>query len=228
MPATTDFLPRKEAELVVWSTTFKNLIVATPTAYGLTAAQATAYTTLHDSFVTQYNLANADGTRTPSVIVSKNQAKRFLIANARLLAGIIQRDPETTNQQRSDLGLTVPSTRSPIPPPAIAPSIDVLSVTGSVVRIRMHDPVNTTRRGKPPGVAGMTVFSFVGANPPTTAGDWKFEGNTTRTTLNINFPNAAPGATVWFTAFYRNERDQSGPAADPVSTRIAGGSAMAA
>lgn len=223
-----DFLPAREAELVTWSTTFNGLIVATPTAYGLTAAQATAYTALHNAFVTAYNAANGDSTRTPAGIITKDQAKNSLKSNARELAGIIQKCPTVTDTQRSALGLTVRSGPSPIPAPAMSPQIDVISVTGNTVRLRLHDPDNTTRRGKPAGVAGITLFSFIGDTPPTTSVGWNFEGNTTRTVVDVPFPSAAPGTKVWFTAFYRNERDESGPACAPIGTNIAGGGVMAA
>src|SRR5687767_4906069 len=117
--ATTDFLPARESELAIWSANFSTRISANPTSYGLTAAQATAYATLHADFITAYNAATNAGTDSRSAIVTKNTAKFALIANARLLAGIVQRDPDTTNTQRSELGLTVKDADpSPIPPPA--------------------------------------------------------------------------------------------------------------
>src|SRR5256885_14182776 len=146
MPGTTNFLPTREPELVTWIGTFKGLIIANPTTYGLVAGQATTYGTLATSYINAYNVANADATRSPSNIIGKDNAKRLVIANTRLLAGIIQKFPGTTDQMRSDLGLTVPSARTPIPPPAISPDIDILSVSGNTVKIRIHDPVNTTRR----------------------------------------------------------------------------------
>jgi hypothetical protein len=37
------FLPGREASLITWSNNFNTLISATPTAFGLTAAQATSF-----------------------------------------------------------------------------------------------------------------------------------------------------------------------------------------
>jgi hypothetical protein len=228
--ATTDFLPTREAELVTWSQNFDTRITATPVAFGLTAAQATTYGGLHDAFVTAYNAATSDATNSRSARITKNDAKRALIENARLLAGIVQKFPGTTNTMRSDLGLTVKDAGpTPIPPPAMAPSILVKSGTGNTVRIRMVDPANPTRRARPAGVDGIAVFSFVGPVAPTDQAGWQFEGNTTRTTVDVVFPGTTtPGAKVWFTAFYFNSRKQSGPAAAPISTNLAGGGAMAA
>jgi hypothetical protein len=225
-----DFFPSREADIVTWSLNFKTKITATPTTYGLTAAQATAYGTLHDSFVTAYNAAANEASNSSAAIVTKNTAKAALTANARLLAGIVQRYPATTNTQRAELGLTVKDLGpSPIPPPASAPDIDIISLSGNTVRIRLHDPANPTKRGKPAGVDGAAIFSFVGATPPDEEGGWNFEGNITRPAVDVVFPpGTAAGAKVWFTAFWFNERKQRGPAATPVTANIPGGAAMAA
>src|SRR4030095_15264680 len=79
MANSTNFLPSREADLVTWSTNFNTKIVAAPTTYGLTAAQATAYTALHNAWTSAYQTANANSTRTPSSITAKNQEKVNLI-----------------------------------------------------------------------------------------------------------------------------------------------------
>jgi hypothetical protein len=225
----TDFIPSREPELVTWTTSFASQIVSTPTAFGLVAAQATAYQTLSTAFITAYNTARADGTRTPAAISTKNQAKVNLIASARSLAKIIQSYPGLTNAQRLSLGLTVHATPTPIPPPGIAPDLDIVSSVGNTVKIRLHDATSGSKRGKPAGVAGASVFSFVGAVPPTDAAGWTFEGNTTKTVVDVVFPSAtAPGARVWLCAFWYNAKSQSGPACAGVGTNIPGGAAMAA
>lgn len=202
----SNFLPKREAELVTWSTNFKTKITATPTAYGLSAPQATAYGGLHDAFVAAYQTANNPDTRSPSSIIAKDMARDVLANNARLLARIVQATPIVTAQQKSDLGLSVRDTQpSPIPPPADAPAIVIESAAGNTVRIRLIDKENPARRGKPAGVDGASVFSFVGAAAPAEEADWTFEGNTTRTGVGIVFPaTVAPGAKVWFTARLTN------------------------
>lgn len=225
----TDFFPKREADVVTWSNNFKTKTTATPAAFGLTAAQATAYGALHDLYVADYQTASNPDTRSPSAIIAKDQSLANLAANARLLARIVQATPTVTNAQKSDLGLTVRHARAPIPAPATAPDIDVVSVSGNTVRIRLHDVANPTRRGKPAGVAGAAVFSFVGTAAPTEESAWNFEGNATRTSVLVVFPPATPpGARVWFTARWFNPRQENGPAATPVGTNIPGDAAMAA
>ena len=64
-----------------------------------------------------------------------------------------------------------------------------------------------------------------GPTAPVENDEWKFAANTTRTTISIPFGPSATGDTVWITAFWSNSRDESGPAAAPVSVNLpAGGS----
>jgi hypothetical protein len=220
--ASANYLPDREAELVTWVNTFKALIVASPTTYGLVAAQATAYDTLATNFINAYNLANADATRSPSNIIAKNAAKDLLIASTRQLAGIIQKFPGTTDEMRSDLGLTVKTVPTPIPVPTQPPVLEIHNRIGTQITIRLHD--GSGNRAKPRGVQGARLYSFVGATPPAEIEDWKFEGQVTRTDVPVDFgPDIAPGTLVWFTAGWYNPRGEMGPGCTPVSAFIAGG-----
>ena len=197
-------------------------------SYGLTNSQATAFGSLNTALQSAYSDAVNPSTRTPVSIEAKTLALNAMRANAILLAKIIYATATVNDSQLVALGLLPRSSRSPVPAPSVAPDIDVVSVGGNTVRIRLHQ-AGSTRRGKPVGVDGASVFSFVGSTPPDEMSEWKFEGVTAKTVVNIVFgPATVPGAKVWFTAFWFNERKQSGPAATPVGTNIPGGGAMAA
>jgi hypothetical protein len=229
MATSTSFLPNKDAALLAWSLNFSAKITATPTAYGLTAPQATAYATLHTNYATA--LAACDpGERSKSLVAAKNAARAALKSSARLLALLVQGTASVTDAQKLELGLTVRAMPSPIPPPAYAPALDVVSVSGRTVRIRLHDSTDAARRGKPAGVNGATVLSFVGTTPPDGVdGGWKFEGNTGRTIVDVVFPETvAAGAKVWLAAFWFNGSKQSGPICAPVGTNVQFGVSMAA
>jgi hypothetical protein len=233
MASTNDYIPSRESDLVTWSTNFNAKIVAAPTSYGLVAAQATAYTALHNAFVTAYNVANAPLTRSPVNIEAKNTAKSNLIDGSggiRVLAALVQAYPSITDAQLRELGLTVRDREpSPIPPPRVAPEMDFIPTGTRTIRIRLHNET-TLRKKKPDGVKGATVFYHVGATAPAELTDWTFHENTTKTVLDVDLPaDVAAGSQVWFTAFWFNPRAQSGPAATPQSTFVQyGGLSMAA
>ena len=225
-----DFIPSREAKLVTWSVNFKTKITTAPTVYGLTAAQATQYGTKHDAFVALYQAANDPDTRSPSAIIAKSASKSDLIATARQFARIVQATPSVTPELKSELGLTVRDVEpTPVGPPTTAPLLTVVSASGRTVRMRLQDAASPTRRGRPEFTAGAAVFSFVGDVPPADLADWKFEGNTTRTTVDVAFPATVPNwSKVWLRARWFSPRLQDGPASAPVETALPGGISMAA
>lgn len=226
MATTTDFLPSREADLLAWSANFAAKIGADPTVYGLTLEQASTYQSLHNAFAAAYDVTRNPSTRTPTSIVVKRDAKAALKRDARSLARIVQAFPGTTDTMRAELGLTIPDADpTPIPPPAHAPEIDVVSAVMRTVRLRLLDAEAIDRRGKPAGVAGALVFSFVGTlpPPPEETDRWTLEANTTRTTLEVQFPADVPnGSTAWFTAHWYNPRGEAGPMSPPISAQIPG------
>lgn len=85
------------------------------------------------------------------------------------------------------------------------------------------------RVGKPDHVADAAVVSFVGDTPPASLADWKFEGNTTRTAVDVAFPATVPNwSKVWLAARWFSPRLQDGPACVPLEVNLPGGNAAAA
>lgn len=208
-----DFLPEREEELLNWSRNFCDQIVAKPMVFGLTAEQAAWYAALDEAYATDYNLSRNPTTRTPVQIKKKNEAKKALKAGARQLARIVRATPEVTNMERAQLGLTVPDeTMTPAVRPSEPPVLSVLPSSGRTVRLRVRDKSAPDRRGKPPGIAGAAVFSYVGEKLSERLGDWRFEGNMTRPVFTIHLDAAVPaGARVWIAAMWYNTRGQAGP-----------------
>ncbi|MEM6552726.1 MAG: hypothetical protein AAF750_11445 [Planctomycetota bacterium] len=215
------YLPARESELVTWTHAFGSLLQEDAANYGLTEEQGAAYGVVRDAFVTAYNLANEQTTRSPANIEAKNTAKRALIAETRRLVKIIQASPVIDNDKRAALGITVPDTDpTPVPPPEDAPQLDIVSVVGRTVKVRLRDAA-TGKRKKPEGVATATVLSYVGEDLPADTRDWSFEGNDTRLDTDVEFGEEfTPATKVWLTAFWSNRRGESGPACAPVSTHL--------
>ncbi len=222
--AQRDFLPSKDADLLAWANSFSAKITATPVAYGLVAAQATAFSALLTTWSADLAVATDPATRTRAAIAAKNASRTPLKAEARELARIINAFPSITNEQRIELGLTPRSgTISPINPPTECPVLEVVSAIGRTLKLKLRSS-DSNRRGKPADVAGATLFSYVGSAPPADIAAWKFEGSITKTVFDCEFPaSVAAGAQVWLCAFWFSPRAQSGPACQPVSAYLAGG-----
>lgn len=226
------YIPTREADLITWSNNFNARINGDPGLYGLTDVQANAYDVLHTAWVAAYQTANENSTRTPSAITTKNDAKEALIdgpGGIRQLVAIIQAFPDTTNTQRTDLGITIRNNEpTPVPVPDSIPVIEFTSVNGNRVNIRVHDN-EAAGRGKPEGVTGVYVYSYVGEDSPTQINDWKFEGSSGKTELAIEFPaSVQPSTKVWVCAAWVNGKFQTGEATPAVFTYTNHGSVQQA
>jgi hypothetical protein len=222
------YLPLTDSGLLDWSENFNSQINnMDPTTIGLTADDATGYATLYSSYETAYTNATNPGTRGSATILAKNEAKAAIITDSRRLAMTATNYPGTTDTQRQALGLTIrDTTPSPVPVPDTAPVVEVREVKNQRITLVMHN-AESTSRAKPAGVAGATLFSYVGETTPAELSDWTFEGNVTRTLVELDMPATVPnGSKVWVTAFWFNTKGESGPATPPIYAYLGGGLAQ--
>jgi len=216
------YMPSKESEQVGWSQNFATLISATPTAFGLTAPQATAFDDVNGILQSAWTAATEPTTRTKITIADKDTALKNMKVMARNLVGIIQSTPTVTNGQKEALGITVRKTNpTPLPVPSTSPMIQVLNVNGYQVTLRLRDVERPDSKARPAGTTGACILSYVGPTAPTNVQDWKLEGNAFKPSdVAVTFGDSVEaGSKVWFTAFWFNARG-SGPATTPVSTNI--------
>lgn len=215
--------PKTDLGLLAWAQNFYAVANPIATSLGLTPAQLTAF----NGLVTTYgdDLAACDpGVRNRSAVLQKNQSRTNLKASARLLTTLVEGQATVSDAQKAQLGINVRKPPVPSPVPATAPFIEIESVSGFTVKVRLRAAGTGTKRGKPAGVSGASFFSFAGENPPTDVAQWKFEGNTGRTQFDVQFPNTlARGTVVWFTALWFNGAKLPGPMTPPVSTVLQGG-----
>jgi hypothetical protein len=175
-PMSRSFYFGTDQQLKTGSDTFSALITANPTSYGLVAGQATTYGTLNTAFGSALALWTAPATRTKVTLENKNAAREALIANAKLLAAIIQATPTVTNGQRAALGLSIRETPTPLGSLGKPSDLTVtLSETGAL---------DLAWKCTSPRATGMTYqifrrnapdaeFTFIGGT-----GDKKFTDNT--------------------------------------------------
>src|SRR4029450_13308579 len=114
-------------------------IVATPAAFGVTTANATALDAAWDSYSAAANAlitARANGVRSKTLTSERDSARDALLSIGRELYGQIQDSLSVTDAQKIGLGMVVRGQPAPEPVPGIAPDIDVESITGRTVRLK--------------------------------------------------------------------------------------------
>ncbi len=218
----------KDADVVAGSANFASLISIGPTTYGLTAGQATAFGLLDTALQSAYSAAVNPSTRTPVTVEAKNVALKAMRNSAIQLGRIIFATTTVTDAQLVALGLLPRPVYTPRHVPTIPPTIEVLSVSGRLVKVRVRD-LDSERRGLPFGAKSANIYSFVGDDAPTDPRVYHFEGATTRATADILFPNTvASGATVWLSACWVSARGQMSIGSTPMSFTLQGGPIAAA
>lgn len=221
----TSYIPPTDVGVRDWGANFSLLVEAQATQLGVpetTAEDLRAKFTAYNAALTK---AIDPATRGKAVIFTKNATKKAFVAYARSVAQQIVANMDVSDLKKLELGLTVRSTtRTPIPPPTERPFIKVAKVDGRTVTLRLQQ--DSERRAKPAKVAGATIFVGYGPDAPQTMADWEYYTATGRTTVEIDFPPSATGDTVWITAFWQNAKDESGPAAFPVSISLPAGGVL--
>ena len=214
----------KDSDLVSFGTNFSTRITASPSTWHLLAADATQYSTLLAAYVAAYTAnrsSQESKNRSSALAAAKDLAKAQFLSDARSLYSRVQADPTVADADKLLLCITIRSTPVPTPIPVVSPQVDIVAVIGRTVKVRIHDAAGDGKRFKPPGVKGAAICTHVGPTGPTDPSAYQWQGNTTRSIVDLPFADdLAPGTVVWITALYFNERQQNGPACDPVSATL--------
>jgi hypothetical protein len=106
-----------DSELYTSSQVFTTLILAAPSDYGLTLELCQQYAVLNSLYINSYTAAADPRTRTRGQIIAKSDARSALMVMAASLAKIIAGTSTVTNEQKINLGLSVPAAPKPVGPP---------------------------------------------------------------------------------------------------------------
>lgn len=216
--------PQKEAELVPWSLNFLTVLSANMAACGASASQITQLTTNRTNFVNAWNVCQVPGTKTKPAVSTKNDLKRILQQNISGLAAVATNQMSMTNSLRQELGLPPrDEVVSPIPAPTDVCVAKILSVNGWTTEVQITT-AGSDRRGLPDDVAGINIYSFIGATPPSDPLLWTYEGESSRSRFKIAAaPETPVGTKIFYTFCFKSPRFQTGPACAGVPVIVGGG-----
>jgi hypothetical protein len=222
------FYRKTEPELAAGALNLVTIVTPTPTDWGLTAGEVTSYSTKATAFDDALTIARTPATRTAPAIEAKNIVKKILMDATIDVARTITAVPTVSNAQLLELGLNERPNPQPRPVPSEPPVIEVMSVSGRIVKVRIHDGATESRK-KPHGAVGANVYSFVGPEAPTDPRAYHYDGLATRATFEIEFDTSvASGATIWLSAQWVSARGQMSPGSTPIPFTLQGGAIPAA
>jgi hypothetical protein len=221
----------KDSVLSAQAQNFSTVLAASPATYNEVAATATAVTSAVNAYVDALGIlteARANGVRSQQMTADKDSARKSMLDLIRPIYASVAASTSISDSAKIAIGAHIRDAHNtPQPIPDFSPLMSVRKVNGNTVTVGIADPNEPTSKRRPPFTAGIALFSYVGTEAPTDPAAFKFEGNTGRTEVAVTFPASVEvGATVWFTAFFFNNRKQSGPACMPISATLGAGSVM--
>src|SRR4051812_26960555 len=102
--------PKKDAELVPYTTNWKTRITATPTTWHFSTSDASAYGALSDTYIAAqaaYADAVAAGIRDKSLLEARNTAKNALLAKGREMYALVQNSSTISDANKALLNVKI-------------------------------------------------------------------------------------------------------------------------
>jgi hypothetical protein len=221
-----DYLPSTENGLRDWALAFSGLITANPSTYGLMASDATAIANVANAFDAALTRATDRNTKTQGAVAAKDSAKAAMVAVLRHYAQVIKMNDGITNEEKTDLGLTIDDPQpSPVPAPTTQPICSIVGATPMQHTLRFADAATPTKRAKPQGVMGLELHYYIGDTPPVSpdaaGGTTKFYGLATKQPFAVTLNPADKGKTATYYARWITRTGLVGPWSSPVSMTVA-------
>jgi hypothetical protein len=205
-----DYIPKKDAELVMWSANFTSGIAANATDWGITVNELSTLKKANANFAALQAKADSP-TKTSIIVAEKNAARKTLVAEIRELVGFRLKNPIITNAQRVALGLHVhDTTPTSIPVPTTRPELDIDVRDVRRLKVSFHDQ-DTISKAKPYGVNGAVIIYAVLDAPPADHSALSRNVLATRTPHILEFSEEERGKTVYVAICWQNEKGQKGP-----------------
>jgi|GEM_PF-1088050 len=183
----SDFLPKRDAELVGWMNRFVTACNTYATPLGISAGELASISAAADNFISSYDLSEAARVTAKAQVQAKDDAKRNSTRTIRDFVREFQANPNITNEMRDQLGITVPSDTRTNTPPKEPLFLEAIGQTNGINLIKFN------RNNNLPGTQFVIEASYDGG------ADWDFAGVTTKT--RFEHLNQTPGVRVYYRAF---------------------------
>lgn len=218
-----DYVVQDEAGFIAQVEAMLAKTKPTPTAYGLSAAQAT---TMDDMLTVAKASIAAEDTKineTRAATAQKNVDVNKLRAEFRNQAGTIKAN--STEAQIAEVGLNVPDTTpTAVGVPTTRPIGTVNTSQRLEHRIAFIDETSTTSgsRAKPEGVRGCQIWVKIDGAPPTSIKDCQFIAEDSATPYLSVFEGADAGKTAYYILRWVNTKGEPGPISETIEATVTG------
>lgn len=188
------YIPAKDSLFDNWLANFATLITASPSTYGLVAGDALVIQGAYDDWSAAYTLATDPSTRTKPTVAAKDAQRATSSAIARPYAINVRNNAGVSNEDKLDLGLTIPDlTPTPVPPPVTSPSLSLVNAISLQHQLNFRDSAFPLLKRKPVGATSLQLWRAVGVVAATDPAQASFYNNVTKTPFVVGFDSGDRG-----------------------------------
>jgi hypothetical protein len=201
----SDFIPRSDANFDTWLVQFNTAFASIAASLGFAPADAATINSAKTSWQTDYTTHITAQNNARAARATKDNRRENVTDMIRLYVRQIQSNPNTTDAQRAQLGITIPSdTRTRPEVPGISPKIELNWSERGQIKLFVGGTTGTQGFGFPES-AMFVELQFRLPN-----GEWQLAGVTTKRTFIHHLDNPEP-VTVEYRARYLNSQSEAGP-----------------
>lgn len=223
------YIPSRDSDLKAWADNFSTVFTADYAALGFLVGDATAIATKVSTYDDAFNLAGTvdrvpvnPGARTTATIAAMATAKADMIAFIRPFASAIIRNPAISDEQKAELGVTVPDPNKTV----IAPPTDQVTMTIAIPgtlqqKLQLRASSTPSKKAKPVGSTGCVIFGATSETIVTDPAVLPFIRVATRSDITIDIDASKKGKTMYYAARWFNAKGQPGPYSSIYSSVVA-------
>lgn len=205
-----DYIPSSDDDLDLYATNFLNWLNFNFALVGLTGADLAPLQAENTAWLVDFPAFKNLRTQFKAATQTKDGRRKNMVAAIRVLAQRIQTYPGTTDAIRTILGLTIPGSGAPPPPPGSIPRpLPTVKSTNKLEQVVRWKNEATGRTPNPPGFYGVQVFLKIG-DPPTGIDDMELAGVDSANPYTRDFDAADAGKTAHWVLRYTQNSEGSG------------------
>ncbi|MDR1223605.1 MAG: hypothetical protein LBL07_12120 [Tannerella sp.] len=208
-----DYLPKAYALLLEWLITFLSYTKLNKVRFGVSDDDIDTFNAVVALYKAAQEAAILPNAGKADRVKRKELAKTVSLTARDFVNLRLRYNPAVTDEDRVNLGLTVPNP-GPSPTPEIKTwPVVVLIDTSVIMRIslRFRDSDSVKSSAKPYGVHGGEIRWCILDHPPVTTEDLIHSEFSTRASRTFVFDENQRGKTVYFRLRWENMRGQKGP-----------------
>jgi|GEM_PF-1875030 len=216
-----DYIPRDDPSKILWLTNFSAWLTANGAGHGFTPAEITAFSTAAGDASTAVTNNVTAQAAAKSATAAKNTALGAAIDLARADAQRLQNDPNMTDEERADAGLTIAppllvldfSVRPALWHKAPASANGGLPKADAMRAASTPNPSDERENGRPSGTIGCQV-QYAHGGIPAEESAWTALEIDTESPIIHTIPGTTP-TTYAYRARYVGKNLKMGPFGDP-------------